>query len=625
MPFKSEKQRRFLWAEHPEIAKRWAHEYPEANKHLPLYAHKAEPKKEPEEPIAKKEKTAEFPGNNGQAPHCVNNGLKLTVNDLVRNWRKNAGSLAQYVEMPSGQEVVNREQLNSQPENVTPSMKAENTVQNEEKASEKKGAEKLMKKLAVVLAPKLMQEIENENALLNARKAQNVPENVGLSNYSPAPSGSILPPAPPVNSPMQQVNNSSQGQQNPDATPSLAGVGGGNSPNANPINSFGGLSVNGDINGNAAFGTQNSMGGEKLAFVQKWAKKRLGLWDRIRMKKERGEKPAQPGDKDYPDAKSWKKVTGISEKESSSPAWQRSEGKNEAGGLNAKGRASYNKATGGHLKAPVTEKHPTGKAKARRHSFCSRMCGMKRVNTGSKTKSDPDSRINKALRKWNCKCSSAVSDLVKMADGYMLGPAKNPDDVRLKLQKLFGQPKPAIKPKPATYNPAPDKPGTTPGYLGVLDRWYNPYTKQQVTERGETGLMRGGRAAMGTGAALGTAAAGLAAAPALTSAVTSMPTQAAALGAGVSNLGNSAYLKAQNAAQQAGQLIPKPLQNGFNWYQRNLVTPANQNPAMQLNVATARGNGDPTGFMPTSVSLPLDIATRAQNSLRQAQRPQNIK
>lgn len=32
---------------------------------------------------------------------------------------------------------------------------------------------------------------------------------------------------------------------------------------------------------------------------------------------------------------------------------------------------------------------------------------MKRVNTGSKTKSDPDSRINKALRKWNCKCSSA--------------------------------------------------------------------------------------------------------------------------------------------------------------------------------------------------------------------------
>lgn len=41
MPFKSEKQRRFLWAEHPDIAKRWAHEYPTQEK-LPLYAHKKE-------------------------------------------------------------------------------------------------------------------------------------------------------------------------------------------------------------------------------------------------------------------------------------------------------------------------------------------------------------------------------------------------------------------------------------------------------------------------------------------------------------------------------------------------------------------------------------------------------
>lgn len=31
---------------------------------------------------------------------------------------------------------------------------------------------------------------------------------------------------------------------------------------------------------------------------------------------------------------------------------------------------------------------------------------MKRVNTGAKAKSDPDSRINKSLRKWNCKCGS---------------------------------------------------------------------------------------------------------------------------------------------------------------------------------------------------------------------------
>lgn len=96
----------------------------------------------------------------------------------------------------------------------------------------------------------------------------------------------------------------------------------------------------------------------------------------------------------------------------SSPAWQRSEGKNDEGGLNAKGRASYNNATGGNLKAPVTESNPDGERAKRQNSFCSRMCGMKRVNTGAKAKSDPDSRINKSLRKWNCKCGSVNPALV---------------------------------------------------------------------------------------------------------------------------------------------------------------------------------------------------------------------
>jgi hypothetical protein len=92
-------------------------------------------------------------------------------------------------------------------------------------------------------------------------------------------------------------------------------------------------------------------------------------------------------------------------------AWQRSEGKNPEGGLNAKGRASYKKETGGTLKAPVTESKPSGERAKRQHSFCSRMCGMKRVNTGSKAQSDPDSRINKSLRKWNCKCGEAHDSL----------------------------------------------------------------------------------------------------------------------------------------------------------------------------------------------------------------------
>lgn len=86
-----------------------------------------------------------------------------------------------------------------------------------------------------------------------------------------------------------------------------------------------------------------------------------------------------------------------------SEAWQKSEGKSDEGGLNEKGRKSYEKANpGSDLKAPVTKKNPKGKAKKRRASFCARMGGMKKKLTGSKAKNDPDSRINKSLRKWNC-------------------------------------------------------------------------------------------------------------------------------------------------------------------------------------------------------------------------------
>jgi len=83
------------------------------------------------------------------------------------------------------------------------------------------------------------------------------------------------------------------------------------------------------------------------------------------------------------------------------PAWQRKAGKNPKGGLNAKGRASYNRATGGNLKPPAP-KPKSNKDKARRKSFCARMKGMKAKLTSAKTARDPQSRINKSLRAWNC-------------------------------------------------------------------------------------------------------------------------------------------------------------------------------------------------------------------------------
>ena len=88
------------------------------------------------------------------------------------------------------------------------------------------------------------------------------------------------------------------------------------------------------------------------------------------------------------------------------PAWQRNEGKNPKGGLNAAGRTSYNKEakkkgnTG--LKPPAPDPKKGSKSEGRKKSFCARMGGMKKKLTSEKTANDPNSRINKALRAWNC-------------------------------------------------------------------------------------------------------------------------------------------------------------------------------------------------------------------------------
>jgi len=78
----------------------------------------------------------------------------------------------------------------------------------------------------------------------------------------------------------------------------------------------------------------------------------------------------------------------------------------DAGGMTQKGVDAYNRKTGGNLQTAVTTKPSKlkagSKAANRRKSFCARMGGMKKRLTSAKTAHDPDSRINKALRKWNC-------------------------------------------------------------------------------------------------------------------------------------------------------------------------------------------------------------------------------
>lgn len=74
---------------------------------------------------------------------------------------------------------------------------------------------------------------------------------------------------------------------------------------------------------------------------------------------------------------------------------------NPKGGLNAAGRAHFKKTTGANLKPPAP-KPKTPKDAARRKSFCSRMKGMRKKNTSPEVAKDPNSRINKSLRAWNC-------------------------------------------------------------------------------------------------------------------------------------------------------------------------------------------------------------------------------
>jgi hypothetical protein len=84
-------------------------------------------------------------------------------------------------------------------------------------------------------------------------------------------------------------------------------------------------------------------------------------------------------------------------------AWTRKEGKNASGGLNERGRASL-RAEGRDIKRPVSrdEAQHSELSAARRRSFCARMEGMRNKLTGAKAAHDPDSRINKSLRKWDC-------------------------------------------------------------------------------------------------------------------------------------------------------------------------------------------------------------------------------
>jgi len=87
-------------------------------------------------------------------------------------------------------------------------------------------------------------------------------------------------------------------------------------------------------------------------------------------------------------------------------AWTRKEGKNPEGGLNEKGRASL-RAQGHDIKRPQPEGGP------RRDSFCARSAGQAKMFP--EAAKDPNSRLNKARRKWNCADGGAIEDALRIA------------------------------------------------------------------------------------------------------------------------------------------------------------------------------------------------------------------
>jgi len=132
-------------------------------------------------------------------------------------------------------------------------------------------------------------------------------------------------------------------------------------------------------------------------------------------------------------------------------AWQKSSGKNKNGGLNKKGVASYRREhPGSHLQTAVTTKPSKlkkgSKASKRRKSFCARMKGMKKHRTGAETKRDPNSRINKSLRKWHCESIEEMRELIMLGEQYIanLKEAGNPAHqaaIAINMKKHHKKPK----------------------------------------------------------------------------------------------------------------------------------------------------------------------------------------
>lgn len=95
-----------------------------------------------------------------------------------------------------------------------------------------------------------------------------------------------------------------------------------------------------------------------------------------------------------------------------------------AGGMSKKSVSSYRRShPGSKIQTAVTTKPSKlkkgSKAAKRRASFCARMRGMKKHRTSAKTARDPNSNINKSLRRWHCESIEELHELVMLAEQFI--------------------------------------------------------------------------------------------------------------------------------------------------------------------------------------------------------------
>ena len=112
-------------------------------------------------------------------------------------------------------------------------------------------------------------------------------------------------------------------------------------------------------------------------------------------------------------------VLGVAEGEN----WSKHNNK-RVGGMSKKSVSSYRRShPGSKIQTAVTTKPSKikkgSKDAKRRASFCARMKGMKKHRTGAKTARDPNSNINKSLRRWNCESVEQLQELVMIAEQFI--------------------------------------------------------------------------------------------------------------------------------------------------------------------------------------------------------------